>query len=110
MASSLIFANDPPLGFSNNQLEFLAEDEIVTVVPNFEGDKLQLIMGDFGPFKPLKPVGVPLWLALSMKKKQMCSIQPPQWLHIGTVHCFYFSRSSEFGITVSVFFFFKTNL
>ena len=47
--------------------EFFCEDEIVEIIPNFRGDKLNLISGKFGPFKPAKPVNVPLWLAIYLK-------------------------------------------
>lgn len=36
--------------------------------------------GDFGPFQPLIPAEVPLWLAVTLKTRQRCSIRPPAWL------------------------------
>ena len=52
--------------------EFLCEDELVEIQPNFRGDKLCFIQGTFGPFKPAKPIHVPLWLAVYLKQRQKC--------------------------------------
>lgn len=61
--------------------EFLSEDELIEIVPNFNHDKvLHLINGDFGPFTPAVPVKVPLWMALNLFSKQKCKINVPQWL------------------------------
>lgn len=35
--------------------------------------------GSFGPFKPLIPIEAPLWFALTLKKRQRCRIQLPEW-------------------------------
>ncbi|KAL4688660.1 hypothetical protein H8959_004912 [Pygathrix nigripes] len=42
------------------EVEFLAEKELVTIIPNFSLDKICLIGGDLGPFNPGLPVEVPL--------------------------------------------------
>eukprot|EP00831_Metopus_contortus_P037297 TRINITY_DN2938_c0_g1_i1.p1 TRINITY_DN2938_c0_g1~~TRINITY_DN2938_c0_g1_i1.p1 ORF type:complete len:280 (-),score=67.95 TRINITY_DN2938_c0_g1_i1:125-964(-) len=62
--------------------EFLAENTLIEVIPNFMGDKLKFISGDFGPFKPGRPVSVPLWLALYLRKRNQCNIVPPLWLSV----------------------------
>ncbi|KAJ1615850.1 hypothetical protein T492DRAFT_606734 [Pavlovales sp. CCMP2436] len=64
------------------EYEFFAENTIVTIVPNLVLPKLNLIQGDFGPFQPLIPAEMPLWLALVLKKRQRCSVQPPSWLGV----------------------------
>jgi GINS complex subunit 2 len=38
--------------------DFLAENQIISIIPNFQEDKLNLICGDFGPFRPNKPIDV----------------------------------------------------
>ncbi|EGC33875.1 hypothetical protein DICPUDRAFT_10903, partial [Dictyostelium purpureum] len=63
-----------------NQIEFLAEDTIITIVPNFKMESLIFVSGEYGPFERSLPVKVPLWLAVSLKKKKMCNIETPKWM------------------------------
>ncbi|KAJ8249242.1 hypothetical protein GJAV_G00232700 [Gymnothorax javanicus] len=65
-----------------SEVEFLAEKEMVTIVPNFSLDKIYLIGGDLGPFNPGLPVEVPVWLALNLKQRQKCRIVPPDWMDV----------------------------
>ncbi|XP_075240514.1 DNA replication complex GINS protein PSF2-like [Convolutriloba macropyga] len=62
------------------ELEFLAEDSLITVVPKLNQEQLFLIVGDFGPFVAGLPCEVPLWLAVHLSKKRLCEIRPPAWL------------------------------
>ncbi|XP_013388139.1 DNA replication complex GINS protein PSF2 isoform X2 [Lingula anatina] len=39
-------------------------------------------MGEIGPFSPSLPVDVPLWMALNLKQRQKCRIQPPEWMDV----------------------------
>lgn len=39
--------------------------------------------GVFGPFEPQVPTEVPLWLAVTLKRRQQCQIQAPDWLEEG---------------------------
>lgn len=70
------------------ELEFFAEEELVTIIPNFSlddahvGSRLQCIGGHYGPFTPNRPVDVPLWLAIALHKRKRCRIQPPAWLTV----------------------------
>eukprot|EP00658_Telonema_sp_P-2_P036869 TRINITY_DN2658_c0_g1_i2.p1 TRINITY_DN2658_c0_g1~~TRINITY_DN2658_c0_g1_i2.p1 ORF type:complete len:182 (+),score=47.35 TRINITY_DN2658_c0_g1_i2:299-844(+) len=66
--------------FTAAEIEFQSEDEEIEIVPRFAMPNLHLITGDLGPFTPQIPVKVPLWLALSLKKSQLCHIRPPFWL------------------------------
>jgi len=66
--------------FGANVSEFLAEDTPITIIPKFRHDVLHFISGDFGPFTPQSPVEVPLWLAVTLKKRQKCQIKPPEWM------------------------------
>nr|XP_022344701.1 DNA replication complex GINS protein PSF2-like isoform X1 [Crassostrea virginica] len=88
-----------------SEVEFLAEKELVTVVPNFPLDKIYLIAGtrtdlnysqftdmklemhrniygDVGPLIPGVPAQVPLWMAVNLKQGQKCRIIPPEWMGI----------------------------
>ncbi|XP_043937692.1 DNA replication complex GINS protein PSF2 [Protopterus annectens] len=65
-----------------SEVEFLAEKEMITIIPNFSLDKIYLIGGDLGPFNPGLPVEVPLWLAINLKQRQKCRIVPPEWMDV----------------------------
>jgi GINS complex subunit 2 len=81
-----------------------AEDSKITIIPKFKYDTLKFIsvskiylhrisrfplsllqQGDFGPFRPQTPVDVPLWLAVTLKKRQKCQIQQPEWMDLGNL-------------------------
>ncbi|CAK9135619.1 unnamed protein product [Ilex paraguariensis] len=76
--------NSDPHGsaFSAAEMEFLAEDELVEIVPNMRMDPINLICGDFGPFRPQIATQVPLWLAVALKKRGKCTIRPPEWMSV----------------------------
>lgn len=64
------------------EVEFLAEREIVKIVPNFSSGTLYLLGGDFGPFKPGLPLQVPLWVAVHLRQRQKCRILAPDWMNL----------------------------
>lgn len=64
------------------EVEFLAEKESITVVPNFALDKIYLIGGDIGPFTAGLPIEVPLWMAINLKQRQKARIRPPDWMDV----------------------------
>ncbi|XAR54018.1 hypothetical protein NMG60_11028997 [Bertholletia excelsa] len=72
------------LDFSTSQLEFLAEDEMIEIVPNMRMDPLNLIriFGDFGLFHPQIATQVPLWLAVALKKRGKCIIRASEWMSV----------------------------
>jgi GINS complex subunit 2 len=39
-----------------------------------------LISGEFGPLRPGFPCDLPLWLALTLRRKNKCNIQCPMWM------------------------------
>lgn len=61
--------------------EFLAEETVVRIIPNFQHDALRFVTGNFGPFVPQTPVDVPLWLVCILRKRRMCTVVRPKWLH-----------------------------
>ncbi|KAI5190086.1 GINS complex subunit 2 [Nematocida minor] len=61
----------------------LAQSERVTIVPRVHMDKLEMASGTFGPFFPMAPASVPLYVALFLRHSLLCSIQAPEWLSIG---------------------------
>uniref|UniRef100_A0A8C2YDC5 DNA replication complex GINS protein PSF2 n=1 Tax=Coturnix japonica TaxID=93934 RepID=A0A8C2YDC5_COTJA len=64
------------------EAEFMAEKELVTIVPSFSMDTVHLIGGDLGPFNPGLPVEVPVWLAINLKQRQKCRLIPPEWMDV----------------------------
>lgn len=58
-----------------------AEEELIRVIPNFQHDVLRFVTGNYGPFAPQTAVEVPLWLACLLRKRRMCTVVPPDWLH-----------------------------
>lgn len=112
------------------ELEFLAEEELVEILPRMRIDRLHFIsvrisnaagatpcthipstQGTFGPFAPGMPVKVPLWLALALKEATKCDIQCPEWMtagmsplreELGLCHTRCCSPQSLFGVRLSL--------
>lgn len=59
------------------ELEFLGEKMITSVIPNFTHDAIHLICGSFGPFRAGIPVNIPLWFAGHLRKQQKCRYGSP---------------------------------
>ncbi|KAK8865891.1 DNA replication complex GINS protein PSF2 [Kwoniella newhampshirensis] len=69
-------------GLTPDELTFLAEEETIDIVPLFSMTRVRLLGGIYGPFQPPSASRVPLWLALSLKRKRKCRIVPPEWLSV----------------------------
>lgn len=67
------------------EVEFLAENQSIQIVPNFSHDRLYLICGEVGPFRPGIPVQVPLWMAINLKQRQKCRLSAPEWMTVETL-------------------------
>ena len=66
-----------------DEIEFICEDCVVSVIPNFSFDPIHLISGSIGPFCAGIPVqDIPIWLAIHLRKQQKCRIVPPEWMDI----------------------------
>mmetsp|Transcript_53683 Transcript_53683/g.142294 ORF Transcript_53683/g.142294 Transcript_53683/m.142294 type:complete len:216 (+) Transcript_53683:70-717(+) len=83
---------DEEMRMSANELEFLAEMQEIFIVPRFRFDAITLLQrnsaesnGQYGPFQPMKPVIVPLWLALQLKQQKLCTITSPSWMSIDSL-------------------------
>ncbi|EGG17643.1 Fructose-6-phosphate-2-kinase/fructose-2 [Cavenderia fasciculata] len=97
--------------FTSYQIEFFAEDDIITIIPNFRMEKIVFLSGTYGPFEPALPTDVPLWLAINLKKKKKCKIQYPYWLSIGMFEMNrYICYIESEDILNSLFCLFKDNL
>jgi GINS complex subunit 2 len=67
------------------EVEFLAENQTIQITPNFSHDRLYLICGEVGPFRPGIPVQVPLWMAINLKQRQKCRLTSPEWMTVETL-------------------------
>ncbi|KAI6650223.1 hypothetical protein LOD99_6140 [Oopsacas minuta] len=61
-------------------LDYLAMNEVIFILPGFSLGRITLILGDFGPFVPSIATKAPLWFALYLKERKLCQIQVPSWL------------------------------
>ncbi|OQV21018.1 putative DNA replication complex GINS protein PSF2 [Hypsibius exemplaris] len=68
--------------FDPDELEFLAEDIFVTIIPNVKFPIFYMLSGDIGPMEPNIPVEVPLWLAVHMRQRRQCRLVVPEWLSL----------------------------
>eukprot|EP01094_Clydonella_sp_ATCC50884_P026973 TRINITY_DN7566_c0_g1_i2.p1 TRINITY_DN7566_c0_g1~~TRINITY_DN7566_c0_g1_i2.p1 ORF type:complete len:241 (+),score=50.72 TRINITY_DN7566_c0_g1_i2:346-1068(+) len=66
--------------FTPRQVEFIAEDELISIEPLQNIAAIPFIRGQVGPFRVGIPAEVPLWLAVLLKKRNKCKIQYPDWL------------------------------
>lgn len=62
--------------------EFLAEQSLITIIPGVDQPKFQFISGQFGPLTGGFPAVVPLWLAITLRKRGKCTIQVPDWMTV----------------------------
>lgn len=67
------------------ELEFVGEAVLTSIVPNFSHDAIHLICGTFGPFRAGIPVNVPLWLGHHLRKQQKCRFVAPYWMNVETL-------------------------
>ncbi|KAJ4409998.1 DNA replication protein psf2 [Neurospora sp. IMI 360204] len=70
-----------PPGLTQNEVAFLAEMEMVTVVPRQRLDSIDLLGGKTPQLRPPHRAQLPLWLALLLKKQRRANIVPPAWMH-----------------------------
>ncbi|KAL1976800.1 hypothetical protein VTN31DRAFT_3082 [Thermomyces dupontii] len=69
-----------PRGLTPSEIEFLAEMEMVTVVPRQRLEGLELLGGPTDKLVPPQRASLPLWLALLLKRQRRVNIVPPYWL------------------------------
>ncbi|KAI9591841.1 DNA replication complex GINS protein psf2 [Syncephalis fuscata] len=80
MALSVELSN----GLSPAEIEFLAENALITIEPSVRTKPLELIQGTFAPLQPQPPrlTQVPIWVALTLRKRNQCRIVPPEWFNV----------------------------
>jgi GINS complex subunit 2 len=75
--------------------EFLAEETLVTIVSGVDHPALNFISGRFGPLQAGFPAEVPLWLAITLRKRRKCTIVIPEWMSIPSLEQFITSERSQ---------------
>jgi GINS complex subunit 2 len=60
--------------------EFLAEETIITITSNIDHPEFKFISGVFGPLEASYPCKVPLWLAITLRKRGKCTVVIPDWM------------------------------
>lgn len=66
----------------SQEIEFYSEDSLVRISPSMNIKRLEMISGDYGPFKSGISTEVPLWLAIVLRKRNRCKLVPPDWLTV----------------------------
>ena len=70
-------------GILPTEMELLASTETsVHILPLVSVDRVRLLTGTYGPFRPPSHAQVPLWLAIHLRRRQKCVIIPPEWLSV----------------------------
>ncbi|KAK0536042.1 DNA replication protein psf2 [Tilletia horrida] len=70
-------------GLLPSEIEYIASTETeVSIVPLLAFDRVRLLGGIYGPFRPPAQTKVPLWLAAYLKRRNKCVIVPPAWLTV----------------------------
>ncbi|KAF3906216.1 hypothetical protein ABW20_dc0101597 [Dactylellina cionopaga] len=64
------------------EVAFICESELITIVPRQRLGALNLISVDTRPLVPPQRSDVPLWLAVFLRKQKRCNIVPPDWLAV----------------------------
>ena len=60
-----------------SELDYLSENYLIEIIPNFHAPKISLVSGEYGPFKPNKIIKIPLWLAVKYRNNNQCKIIIP---------------------------------
>lgn len=68
--------------FTSKEIAFLAEEELIDILPRYSMNKLELIGTNLGKLRPLQKTEVPLWIAVILKRQNKCSIMIPPWLSV----------------------------
>ncbi|KAK0715098.1 GINS complex protein-domain-containing protein [Lasiosphaeris hirsuta] len=74
-------AHPLPPGLTQAEVAFVAEMELVTIIPRQRLESIDLLSGKTPVLRPPHRAELPLWLALLLKKQRRANIVPPPWLH-----------------------------
>lgn len=62
--------------------EFIAEETMIKITSRIDHDEFYFLSGTYGPLSAGLPCDLPLWLALTLRRKGKCTIQPPEWMSV----------------------------
>ena len=60
-----------------SESDYISENYLIEIIPNFHAEKILLVSGEYGPFKPNKIIKIPLWLAVKYRNNNQCKIIIP---------------------------------
>ena len=60
-----------------SESDYISENYLIEIIPNFHAEKISLVSGEYGPFKPNKIIKIPLWLAVKYRNNNQCKIIIP---------------------------------
>ena len=60
-----------------SELDYISDNYLIEIIPSFHSEKISLISGEYGPFKPNKIIKIPLWLAVKYRNNNQCKIIIP---------------------------------
>ena len=96
MAKAIVRKESILEAFGAEEVEFLANDVGVEVVPAFRTSAgVHLIAGSYGPFEPTTSLVVPLWMAKTLKKQKKVRISPPGWMEVASLRATYDAERAD---------------
>ena len=60
-----------------SESDYISENYLIEIIPSFHSEKISLVSGEYGPFKPNKIIKLPLWLAVKFRNNNQCKIIIP---------------------------------
>ncbi|SPO22523.1 related to PSF2 - part of GINS, replication multiprotein complex [Ustilago trichophora] len=85
VASSSLSVSSHARGCSATDLDLATtslSSTYLTIIPLTSVDRVRLLSGIYGPFRPPQPCSVPLWVALHLKKRKKAILVAPTWLTV----------------------------
>lgn len=72
----------PEQSLTSKEVAFLAEQELIMILPRYTMNGTQLVGQNMPKLKSLQRAQVPIWLAILLKKQNKCNIVTPDWLTV----------------------------
>lgn len=62
--------------------EYLSEETLISITSGINHQPFLFISGSYGPLQAGFPCEVPLWLAITLRKRGKCTIAIPDWMSV----------------------------